>query len=84
MARENIKKVVVAYSGGLDTSVILSWVREHYNCEVVACCVDVGQGKELKGLNEKAKSTGASKSYIVDAKEEFVSYYIFPEIKAEA
>jgi len=84
MARENIKKVVVAYSGGLDTSVILSWVREHYNCEVVACCVDVGQGKELKGLNEKAKSTGASKSYIVDAKEEFVTDYIYPAIKAEA
>jgi argininosuccinate synthase len=84
MARKNIKKVVVAYSGGLDTSVILSWVKEHYNCEVVACCVDVGQGKELKGLNEKAKSTGASKSYVVDAKEEFVTDYIYPAIKAEA
>ncbi|MDR1122493.1 MAG: argininosuccinate synthase [Endomicrobium sp.] len=84
MARENIKKVVVAYSGGLDTSVILSWVREHYNCEVIACCVDVGQGNELKGLNEKAKNTGASKFYIVDAKEEFVTDYIYPAIKAEA
>jgi argininosuccinate synthase len=84
MARENIKKVVVAYSGGLDTSVILSWVKDHYNCEVVACCVDVGQGRELKGLNEKAKRTGASKSYIVDAKEEFVTDYIYPAIKAEA
>jgi argininosuccinate synthase len=84
MARENIKKVVVAYSGGLDTSVILSWVKEHYNCEVVACCVDVGQEKELKGLNEKAKRTGASKSYIVDAKEEFVTDYIYPAVKAEA
>jgi argininosuccinate synthase len=84
MATGNIKKVVVAYSGGLDTSVILSWVKEHYNCEVIACCVDVGQGNELKGLNEKAKSTGASKSYIVDAKEEFVTDYIYPAIKAEA
>lgn len=84
MANENIKKVVVAYSGGLDTSVILFWVKEHYNCEVIACCVDVGQGNELKGLNEKAKSTGASKSYIVDAKEEFVTDYIYPAIKAES
>jgi argininosuccinate synthase len=84
MANENIKKVVVAYSGGLDTSVILSWVKEHYNCEVIACCVDVGQGNELKGLNEKAKSTGASKSYIVDAKKEFVTDYIHSAIKVEA
>ncbi|MDR2457969.1 MAG: argininosuccinate synthase, partial [Clostridiales Family XIII bacterium] len=84
MANENIKKVIVAYSGGLDTSIILSWVKEHYNCEVIACCVDVGQGNELKGLNEKAKSTGASKSYIVDAKKEFVTDYIYPAIKAEA
>ncbi|MDR1474810.1 MAG: argininosuccinate synthase [Endomicrobium sp.] len=84
MANENIKKVVVAYSGGLDTSVILSWVKEHYNCEVIACCVDVGQGSELKNLNKKAKRTGASKSYIVDAKEEFVTDYIFPAMKAEA
>jgi argininosuccinate synthase len=79
-----IKKVVVAYSGGLDTSVILSWIKENYNCEVIACCVDVGQGKELKGLNEKAKKTGASKSYIIDAKEEFVTDYIYPAIKSQA
>ena len=86
MSQENlgIKKVVVAYSGGLDTSVILSWVKENYNCEVIACCVDVGQGNELKGLNEKAKKTGASKSYIVDAKEEFVTDYIYPAIKSQA
>ena len=64
----NIKKVVVAYSGGLDTSIILSWIKETYKCEVIACCVDVGQGKELKGLNAKAKRTGASKSYIIDSK----------------
>ncbi|MDR2066495.1 MAG: argininosuccinate synthase [Endomicrobium sp.] len=82
--KSEIKKVVVAYSGGLDTSVILSWVKENYNCEVIACCVDVGQGKELKGLNEKAKKTGASKSYIIDAKEEFVTDYIYPAIKSQA
>ncbi|MDR0822783.1 MAG: argininosuccinate synthase [Endomicrobium sp.] len=81
---EKIKKAVVAYSGGLDTSIILSWVKEHYNCEVIACCVDVGQGKELKGLNEKAKRTGASKAYIIDAKKEFAKDYIFPAIKADA
>ncbi|GHT50963.1 argininosuccinate synthase [Endomicrobiia bacterium] len=79
-----IKKVVVAYSGGLDTSIILSWIKERYNCEVIACCVDVGQGKELKGLDEKAKKTGASKAYIIDAKKEFVTDYIYPAIKANA
>lgn len=79
-----IKKVVVAYSGGLDTSIILSWIKENYKCEVIACCVDVGQGKELKGLNEKARKTGASKSYIIDAKKEFVTDYIYPAVKADA
>ncbi|AKL98147.1 argininosuccinate synthase [Endomicrobium proavitum] len=80
----SIKKVVVAYSGGLDTSIILSWIKENYKAEVIAVCVDVGQGKELKGLNEKAKKTGASKSYIIDAKKEFVTDYIYPAIKADA
>lgn len=84
MSTEKIRKTVVAYSGGLDTSVILSWVKEHYNCEVIACCVDVGQGAELEGLNEKAQKTGAAKSYIIDAKEEFAEYYIFNAIKAGA
>jgi argininosuccinate synthase len=79
-----IKKVVVAYSGGLDTSIILSWIKENYKAEVIACCVDVGQGKELAGLEAKAKKTGASKCYIVDAKKEFVTDYIYPAIKAEA
>ncbi|MDR3071135.1 MAG: argininosuccinate synthase [Endomicrobium sp.] len=79
-----IKKVVVAYSGGLDTSIILSWVKKRYDCEVVACCVDVGQGSELKGLNEKAKQTGALNSYIIDAKKEFVTDYIYPAIRANA
>jgi argininosuccinate synthase len=80
----NIKKVVVAYSGGLDTSVILSWIKENYKAEVIAVCVDVGQGKELAGLKEKARRTGASKAYIIDAKEEFVTDYIYPAIKANA
>ena len=64
----NIKKVVVAYSGGLDTSIILSWIKETYNAEVIACCVNVGQDKEVVGLKEKAKRTGASKCYVIDAK----------------
>ncbi|GHT16537.1 argininosuccinate synthase [Endomicrobiia bacterium] len=84
VCRDGVKKVVVAYSGGLDTSIILSWVKENYGCEVVACCVDVGQGKELEGLDEKAKKTGASKSYIIDAKKEFVTNYIYPTIKVNA
>jgi len=80
----DIKKVVVAYSGGLDTSIILSWIKEHYNAEVIACCVNVGQDKELAGLKEKAIRTGASKAYIIDAQKEFVTDYIFPAIKANA
>ena len=79
-----VKKVVVAYSGGLDTSIILSWIKENYKAEVIAVCVDVGQGKELTGLKEKARKTGASKCYIIDAKKEFVTDYIYPSIKAEA
>ncbi|MCX5781540.1 MAG: argininosuccinate synthase [Elusimicrobia bacterium] len=79
-----IKKVVVAYSGGLDTSVILSWIKEKYNAEVIACVVDVGQNEDLKAIKQKALKTGASKAYVVDAKKRFVSNYIFPAIKAGA
>jgi argininosuccinate synthase len=79
-----VKKVVVAYSGGLDTSVILRWVKERYRCEVIACAVDVGQGSETKGLKERALSTGASKAYLVDARREFVTEYIWPALQAEA
>jgi argininosuccinate synthase len=80
-----IKKVVMAYSGGLDTSVALGWLKENYNCEVIACCVNVGQGdEELKNLDEKAKKTGASKTYIIDARQEFIVNYIYPAIKANA
>ncbi len=80
-----IKKVVLAYSGGLDTSIIIPWLKENYdNCEVIAVSGDVGQGTELDGLEEKAKATGASKLYIADLKEEFVNEYIIPTMQAGA
>jgi len=80
-----IKKVVLAYSGGLDTSIIIPWLKENYNnCEVIAVSGDVGQGTELDGLEEKALKTGASKLYIEDLKKEFVEDYIFPTLKAGA
>ena len=76
MKKENIKKVVLAYSGGLDTSIIIPWLKENYNnCEVVAVSGDVGQGTELDGLEEKAKATGASKLYVLDLKKDFVENY---------
>ena len=84
MAKE-VKKVVLAYSGGLDTSIIIPWLKENYNnCEVIAVSADVGQGTELDGLEEKAKKTGASKLYIEDLKKEFVEDFIFPTLKAQA
>ena len=80
-----IKKVVLAYSGGLDTSIIIPWLKENYNnCEVIAVAADVGQGKELNGLHEKAIKTGASKLYIEDLTQEFVNDFIFPTLKAQA
>lgn len=80
-----IKKVVLAYSGGLDTSIIIPWLKEHYNnCEVIAVAADVGQGAELSGLEEKAIKTGASKLYIEDLRKEFIEDYIWPTIKAGA
>ncbi len=85
MKKENIKKVVLAYSGGLDTSIIIPWLKENYNnCEVIAVSGDVGQGTELDGLEEKAIKTGASKLYIEDLKEDFVDNYVFPTLKAGA
>lgn len=81
----NIKKVVLAYSGGLDTSIIIPWLKENYdNCEVIAVSGDVGQGTELDGLEEKAIKTGASKLYIEDLTDEFVDDYVFPTVKAGA
>ena len=85
MADKKIKKVVLAYSGGLDTSIIIPWLKENYNnCEVIAVSGDVGQGTELDGLEEKAIKTGASKLYIENLQDEFVSDYIFPTLKAGA
>jgi argininosuccinate synthase len=79
-----MKKVIVAYSGGLDTSVIVKWVKEKYSAEVIGFCADLGQGEELGGIEEKAIQTGASKCYVEDLKEEFVHDYIFPMAKANA
>ena len=85
MDKKDIKKVVLAYSGGLDTSIIIPWLKENYNnCEVIAVSGDVGQGTELDGLEEKALKTGASKLYVLDLKDEYVEDYIFPCLKAGA
>lgn len=82
---QKFNKVVLAYSGGLDTSIIITWLKENYGCEVIAVAADVGQGEgELEGLEEKALKTGASKIYIEDLKKEFVEDYIYPTLKAEA
>jgi argininosuccinate synthase len=77
-------KIVLAYSGGLDTSVLLSWIKETYNAEMIAFCADIGQEEELKGLDKKARKTGASKIYIDDLTEEFARDFIFPMIQAGA
>ncbi len=82
---KKIEKVVLAYSGGLDTSIIIPWLKENYdNCEVIAVSGDVGQTTELEGLEEKAKKTGASKLYVLDLRKEFIEDYIFPTMKAGA
>ncbi|MFH0703234.1 MAG: argininosuccinate synthase [bacterium] len=78
------KKVVLAYSGGLDTTVIIPWLKENYDYEVIAVCVNLGQGQELEGLEERALSTGASKLYIKNVEDEFVTEYIYPTLKAGA
>ena len=81
----DIKKVVLAYSGGLDTSIIIPWLKENYNnCEVIAVSGDVGQGTELDGLEEKAIKTGASKLYVLDLRKEYIEDYIWPCLKAGA
>jgi argininosuccinate synthase len=82
--KQNIKKIVVAYSGGLDTSVIITWLKEEYGCEVIAFTADIGQGEELEPLRKKAISTGASKIYIDDLREEFVKDFVFPMLRANA
>lgn len=85
MSKVKINKVVVAYSGGLDTSVIIPWLKENYDCEVVAFVADVGQGEEeLNGVEEKAKASGASECYVADLKEQMVAEYIYPTLKTGA
>ena len=85
MKKEDIKKVVLAYSGGLDTSIIIPWLKENYNnCEVIAVSADVGQGTELDGLEEKAIKTGASKLYVLDLQKEFIEDFIYPTMQAGA
>ena len=79
-----IKKIVLAYSGGLDTSVIIKWLKEKYSCEIIAFAADVGQGQELDPVREKALATGASKVYIEDLREEFASDFVFPMLRANA
>lgn len=84
MSKQEVKKVVLAYSGGLDTSVIVPWLIENYGCEVVCFTADVGQGDELEGLEQKAIASGASQCIIVDLKEEFGRDYIFRIVRAGA
>ena len=85
MDKSKIKKVVLAYSGGLDTSIIIPWLKENYNnCEVIAVSGNVGQADELEGLEEKAIKTGASKLYVEDLTEEFLTDCVFPCVQAGA
>ncbi|MBC7900699.1 MAG: argininosuccinate synthase, partial [Saprospiraceae bacterium] len=81
---KKINKIILAYSGGLDTSAMLLWLKETYNCDVVCYCADVGQGEELSGLDEKAKATGASKLYVEDLRDEFVKDFVWTAVKANA
>jgi argininosuccinate synthase len=81
---KTVKRVALAYSGGLDTSIIIPWLKENYKCEVVAIAADVGQGEELEGLREKAIATGAAEIYIEDLRHEFVTEYVFPTLRAGA
>ncbi|MDH3256213.1 MAG: argininosuccinate synthase, partial [Nitrospinota bacterium] len=82
--KKKLNKIVLAYSGGLDTSVIIKWLKEEYEAEVIAFCADLGQGEELDPVREKALATGASKVYIEDLKEEFVKDFVFPMLRANA
>lgn len=78
------EKVVLAYSGGLDTTAIIPWLKENYDYDVICCCIDVGQGNELDGLDERAKLSGAEKLYILDVVDEFVDEYVIPTVQANA
>ena len=79
-----VKKIVLAYSGGLDTSVAIQWLRETYHAEIIAFCADLGQDEDMNALREKAIKTGASKVYVEDLQEEFAENYIFPMLRANA
>src|SRR6185295_9203217 len=82
--KTDIKKIVLAYSGGLDTSVMLRWLKEQYQCEVVCYCADVVQGVDLSGLEDQALATGASRLYIAALRDEFVRDYVWTAVKANA
>ena len=84
MNATNVKKIVLAYSGGLDTSIAIKWLIETYNCEVIAFCADLGQGEDLQAAREKAVKTGASKVFVEDLREEFVRDFVFPMLRANA
>jgi argininosuccinate synthase len=82
--KPTVKKCVLAYSGGLDTSIIVPWLKSNYNCEVICFCADLGQAEELEGLEAKALASGASKCYVFDLREEFLRDYVFPTLQAGA
>ena len=84
MSTSMVRKVALAYSGGLDTSVIIPWLREHYGSKVIAVIVDVGQPEDIPAIRRKALASGADAAVVVDAKEEFVSDYCFPALRANA
>ncbi len=84
MGKKEVSKVVLAYSGGLDTSVIVPWLKENYECDVICFCANIGQGDDLSRVANKARASGASKCYVEDLREEFISGYIFPTLQADA
>ncbi|MFR8519018.1 MAG: argininosuccinate synthase domain-containing protein, partial [Emergencia timonensis] len=81
MAKE---KIVLAYSGGLDTSIIIAWLKENYDCEVIAVCCDTGQKEDFDAIEKKAYATGADKAYILNIQEEFITDFVYPTLKADA
>ncbi len=84
MKQKPIKKIVLAYSGGLDTSVILKWLQETYQAEIIAFCADLGQGEDLQAIKAKARSLGVKKVYVEDLRETFVREYVFPMLRGNA
>jgi argininosuccinate synthase len=84
MPKQKAGKVVLAYSGGLDTSVIVPWLKNNYDCEVICVCANIGQGDDLSGIEAKAIKSGAVKCYVQDLREEFITQYIYPTLQAGA